>query len=126
MPCAIWGCTKHMGDFERLEAKVDWLVSAVRHILEQEIGDTSVDYDEEFAQVIDEDVTQGARVPRPKGPPPCPHNQQVLVGHNVTCARCGLILTSSGVVGRDPGAPIAGQGTREESSRNPGRPVIAS
>ena len=51
-----------MGDFERLEAKVDWLVSAVHHILEQEIGDTSVDYDEEFAQVIDEDVTQGAFV----------------------------------------------------------------
>jgi hypothetical protein len=54
----------------------------------------------------------------------CAHNQQALVNGRVVCGGCGAVLGQSGVVGRDPNAPLAGSQTHEASSRNNGTPLV--
>lgn len=135
---------------ERIETQNAWLVAAVRRLLmdqaeapRDEFEDWLAEEDPDLpAQDIgvavdddEEDVSQGARVPGPRQPKACPHNQQVLVGGNVACARCGAVLTSSGMAqGRvspsgqvipDPHPPQwATQYSPGASSKNPGTPLV--
>ena len=54
----------------------------------------------------------------------CAHNQQGLVNGKVVCMRCQTVLGQSGIVGRDPNAPVPGQETHEASANNPGTPLV--
>lgn len=133
-----------MGDLERIEAKVDWCVAALKHLLAEEVGG-------EWARPpVDEWPIEGNHHvpvegngewiaprfgPRPPKAKPCPHNQQVLVDGNIACARCGTVLTSSGVqqnrvandgrVVADPNPPQwATDRSPGASSKNPGTPLV--
>jgi hypothetical protein len=131
--------------------KLDWCVQALKYLLGQDAGwqayapldELELDTEDEG---IDEDVPvpihsgkrkvrgcahirtviQNGRVTCAQcaGDLGCAHNQQALVGGKLVCARCQEPLAPTGVVGRDPGAPVAGQETHGASERNPGTPLV--
>jgi hypothetical protein len=146
---------------ERIESHLVWQTEAFKHLLAAEAGielegpdeltdwlaeDTLEHYPHGVGHHVDpgdgayDDPNEHIAVrtrPQPKRPP-CPHNQQVLVSGNVQCARCGTVLTSSGVdkttmvsqtgaVERIPGArppQWATERSRGASSKNPGGPLV--
>jgi hypothetical protein len=141
-----------MGDLERIEAKVDWLVAAVKHLLTEGI-EAEVTLDTDLADYLDDvqghlsvptmpmaDEDGGEWIaprfePKPVGPPPCPHNQQVLTNGVLTCGRCskplietGLVrstLSAGGQVIPDPHPPRwATDHSPGASSKNPGTPLV--
>ena len=144
-----------MTNGERLEAKIDslleqsaWLVKAVKHLLANEAGiDEQVyadEIDEWMAEAplddyVPDDMSEFEHVavrhrPQPKARA-CPHNQQVLVDGNITCARCGFVLSSSGLqrntltpsgqIMADPNPPKwATEQSPGASSKNPGGALV--
>lgn len=132
-----------MGKLAQIEAQNKWLVSAVKHLLSQEID--GVEHVEEWLGGLpdvvdeDEDMSQYEHLairnpPKPKTKP-CPHNQQGVVNGRLKCVRCGHIFGSSGVVqnkvasdGRviaDPNPPQwATEHSPGASSKNPGTPLV--
>lgn len=147
-----------MTNGERIEAKLDWLVVAVKHLLAVEAG-VELPAADELEDWMDDDggphvygesrpvlptemhtdMSQFEHLavrsrPQPKRPA-CPHNQQVLVDGNVACARCGFVLSSSGLVRstvsasgqiqNDPNPPAwALERSPGASSKNPGGPLV--
>ena len=136
-----------MGDLERIEAKVDWMVDALKYLLTQQIEDNELDLEtakwfvektlDDYS--VEEDMSQFEHVavrtrPAPKAKP-CPHNQQVVIDGILKCGRCGFPLMATGVAqstvgadGRvipDPNPPgWATEHSPGASSKNPGGPLV--
>ena len=132
-----------MGQIDEMEAKLDWCVAALKHLLMGEAGVQPEEWEleAELAEYEDpEDMSQFEHVavrrpPKVQEPPPCPHQHQVLVDGVVRCARCsqplntsGLIrnqVSPSGQVMHDPNPPQwARERSRGASSKNPGTPLV--
>jgi hypothetical protein len=133
---------------ERIEAKQDWCVSALKHLLALEAGielpepEEPDELEEWLAEVPtnghgEVDMSQFEHVavrsqPKTK---PCPHNQQGVVDGRLKCLRCGYEFTdtgsvqnrvsASGQIVRDPNPPKwATQHSPGASSKNPGSPLV--
>ena len=132
-----------MGDLERIEAKLDWCVEALKHLLNAEIDYPRPEDVYDMLPMIpepEEDMSQFEHVairrpPQVAAPPACTHNHQVLVDGAVRCAKCGHVLNSAGVVHptmtpagqirADPDPPEwATQYSPGASSKNPGGPLV--
>jgi hypothetical protein len=132
---------------ERIEAKQDWLVAAIKHLLMSEAGvarpepideleEWLADIPLEQARLAVEDEEWIAPIHAPKAATAvCTHQHQVLVNGNVQCAKCAHVLTSSGLargtvtpsgqVMPDPNPPgWARENSRGASSKNPGGALI--
>jgi hypothetical protein len=117
-----------MGDLERIEAKVDWCVSALKALLKAEVGaPESVGWAaEELMAGRDVDIVDDWIAPRhAPEPPKCTHQHQTLDPTGaVKCARCGFVLVQSGVVqdparhGREALGTEWGQQSLRESNLN--------
>ena len=137
-----------MSASEEINAKLDWLVDAVKYLLSQQGSPPPVDEDAWLEDGVDFDAefaaAAAAVIPGASGcghaltairgghvlctqcgeDLGCAHNQQAIVNGRVVCANCGALLGRSGVVGRDPNAPIPGQETHGPSAKNPGTPLV--
>jgi hypothetical protein len=132
---------------ERIEAKQDWLVSAVKQLLALEAGvelPTQTDPLEEWLAEVplngNGHAPEGEYIapvhgPKPPQPKACPHNQQAIIGGLLTCQRCGFVWGDSGVVQNrvgndgsvvpDPHPPQwATEHSPGASSKNPGTPLV--
>ena len=111
-----------MSDHDEVMKRLDWCVAALKYLLSKDAGWQP---EAVLGDLEDEEWVVPVHEPRPKA---CPHNQQVLVDGNVRCARCGTVLTASGVRGRDASSPVPERGREESlnhgSSKNPGSPLV--
>jgi hypothetical protein len=127
-------------DLERIEAKVDWCVAALKHLLragvelEEEFGSEEDDYLESEEDVTEVPVSvndQGDFVvpdfvvphhpPRAPKRKPCPHNSQGLLDGNIICQRCGMILVNRTGVVQDRLSPAGDRIIHDTSDiRRPG------
>lgn len=95
-----------MGDLDRIEEKIDWLVKAVKTMLTAQSGWVNESPLRDYVE--DEPEPE----PPPTLSPPvqavCTHQHQQRVGNSIVCAKCGFeLIKGAGVVGQDPGATIA-------------------
>lgn len=128
---------------EQIEAKLDWCIAALKHLLATEAGVELPEADEDAwldEEDEPEDMSQfehtAVRTRRQPKAKTCPHNQQALVNGRVVCVRpnpetgviCGTVLNQSGVRGRDPNSPVPAPGQEDQfnhvSSQNPGSPLV--
>jgi hypothetical protein len=131
-------------DLERIEAKVDWCVAALKHLLKAgvvERGQTIGLEDDEYDDYLEfeEDVTEvpvsvndqgdfvvpdfvvphhAPRAPKRKA---CTHNMQGLVDGNIICQRCGAVLVNRTGVVQDRLSPAGDRIIQDPSNiRRPG------
>ncbi len=101
-----------MGDLERIEAKVDWCVTALKALLERQAGEQTSSVvtpvfpateDQNIATgELDEDPELTAMLAQPDPPPAigCPasptgtHTSQQIINGNLCCGNCGALLNA--------------------------------
>ncbi len=138
-----------MSASEEINAKLDWIVEALKYLLQEKAGVPLGDDEDAW---LDNDALAGAawamppevdtgdvlvpiHAPRQQKRPPCPHNRQEVVGGKLACARCGFVFGESGLVQ----STVASNGSvipdrnpprwvreisRGASSKNPGGQLI--
>jgi hypothetical protein len=79
-----------------VDAKLDWLVAGMQHLLRRELSPEAPEIDPE---PLDEPDLPIAPQQSPNGS--CTHQHQQLVGRDICCVKCGhVIIANTGVFDR--------------------------